>query len=260
MTNKQVGETLMHSVLLCVHSHIAPRFNCIDSHRHLFSLPLLLACRPNQSGNIWRGSHIPPLWAFRNLDGIDFPNIRFDVCREIVFAVSWIIQVPIPVKPIVGVQKAFRCTILITFDWMTVDSSDLADIYYLSSSCWEVLCRESWLQRRYFWQFQCSHTIMLKEWPGCLTISSVSEMYPTAVICLVWAWDSLCVARRFWQCCDISKKLWTLAVQCNVLSSASFFLSELFSVFFGSNTGSAPAKLPLLAWATSAKCKMVWKS
>jgi len=32
---------------------------------------------------------------------------------------------------------------------------------------------------------------------NALTISSVSETYPTVVICLIWAQDSFCVTRRF---------------------------------------------------------------
>jgi len=82
-----------------------------------------------------------------------------------------------------------------------------------------------------------------------LTISSVTEMYPTAVICLIWARDSFCVAHRFWLPCHISKMSWTLAIQCNFLSSASFIISESFSVFVVSNSGSVPAKIPLLAEA-----------
>jgi len=42
-----------------------------------------------------------------------------------------------------------------------------------------------------------------------VTISSVSEMYPTAVICLFWTRDSFWVAHRFWLPCHISKKSWT---------------------------------------------------
>jgi len=38
-----------------------------------------------------------------------------------------------------------------------------------------------------------------------LSISSVSEMYPTSVICLFWVRDSFSVARRFSQLCHISK-------------------------------------------------------
>jgi len=79
--------------------------------------------------------------------------------------------------------------------------------------------------------------------------SSVSEMYPTAVICLFWARDSFWVAHRFWLPCHISKKLWTLAILCNFLSSASFFISESFSVCGLSNSRSVPAKIPLLPQA-----------
>jgi len=56
-------------------------------------------------------------------------------------------------------------------------------------------------------------------------ISSISERYPTAVICLLWARDSFCVARRFWLPYHISKKSWTLAILRNFLSSTSFFNS-----------------------------------
>ena len=60
---------------------------------------------------------------------------------------------------------------------------------------------------------------------------------------------SFWVAGRFWLPCHISKKLWTLAILCNFLSSASFFISESSSVFVVSNSGSVPAKIPLLARA-----------
>jgi len=81
--------------------------------------------------------------------------------------------------------------------------------------------------------------------------SSVSEMYPTAVTCLFWVRDFCWVACRFWLPCHISKKSWTLAILSNFLSSASFFTSESFSVLVVSNSGSAPAKIWLLA---QAKC------
>ena len=80
------------------------------------------------------------------------------------------------------------------------------------------------------------------------TISSVSEMYHTAIISLFWGRDSFCVARRFWLPCHISKQSWTLAILCNFLSSASCFISESISVCVVSNAGSSPANNPLLAW------------
>ena len=84
--------------------------------------------------------------------GVPEPNpsvgacIRLVVCSAIIFSVIWIIEVAIPVQPIMGVRNAFRCAIIMTFDWMTVDSPDLADIEDLSSSSSEVLCRQSWWQ------------------------------------------------------------------------------------------------------------------
>jgi len=92
-----------------------------------------------------------------------------------------------------------------------------------------------------------------------LTISSVSEMYLTAVICLFWARDPFCVARRFWLPCHISKKSWTLAILCSFLSSTSFFISESLSVFALSNSGSVPAKIPWLARANCLTTTFLWR-
>jgi len=52
-----------------------------------------------------------------------------------------------------------------------------------------------------------------------LTVSSVSEIYPTAVILLFWAQHSFWVARKFWLPCQISNQSWTLAILFNFLSS-----------------------------------------
>jgi hypothetical protein len=76
-------------------------------------------------------------------------NIGFNLCRAILFGVTWNIQVAIQVKPIC-VRNAFRCATVITFDWRTVDSSDSANIYHLSLSSREVFCRQSCWQRRSF--------------------------------------------------------------------------------------------------------------
>jgi len=84
-----------------------------------------------------------------------------------------------------------------------------------------------------------------------LPMSSVSEMYPMAVICFCWTQDSFWVACRFWLPCHISKTLWTLVVLCNFLSSTSFFISEPLSVFIVSNSVSARAIIPAVAWATA---------
>ena len=124
----KAGEPLTHSVLLFLPSFVSPCFNCIDRHQHLFSLSLWIPCRPNQSGHIWRGAHILLLWAFRILSAIVGAYIGFIICCTIIFAVIWIIQVAIPVQPIIGVRNAFRCAMVVAFDWMMVDSLDLADI------------------------------------------------------------------------------------------------------------------------------------
>jgi len=167
MLHKDAGETLTHSVLHFLHSLIPPHFDCIECQQHHFSLSLWLPYWPNQSGNIWCSTLIPLLRAFRMLDSSVLPNSRFNICCAIVFTDIWIIQVAIPVKPIFVVRNALRWAIRISFDWMTVESSDSADIAYLSSSPREVLWRQSWWQRWSFWQCKCSRTIMLKEWPGC---------------------------------------------------------------------------------------------
>jgi len=237
----------MHSVLLFLLFFIPPYFYCIDCNQHLFSLSLLLACWPNQSSNIWCGTHILLLWAFGILDAICLLYNTFIVCRVIVFTVIWIIQVTIPVQPIFGVQNAFTCTNLITSDWMTVASSDAAGIQYLSLSPREIVCTQSGWHRKSFWQFEYSHTIMLKEWPGCFEDLFRVQMYSMSVICLFWVRDSFCAVHRFWLPCHISKILWILAILCNVLSSTSFFISKLYSVFVVSDTGISCANIPLFS-------------
>jgi len=82
-----------------------------------------------------------------------------------------------------------------------------------------------------------------------LTISSLSEMYPMAVIWLFWAWDSFWVACRCWLPSHIPNKSWTLAILCNFLSSTSLWISMLFSVSVVSNAGLLPAYIPLLPQA-----------
>ena len=62
------------------------------------------------------------------IDAIVLLYIGFIVRCAILFTVNWIIQVAFPVQPIIGVRNAFRCAVLRAFVWMTVDSSDSADI------------------------------------------------------------------------------------------------------------------------------------
>jgi len=156
----------MHSVLRFLDFLIPPRFHCMDHHQHISGLSLQLPCLQNHSRNIWCSTHIPLFWAFWMLHAIVMLYIRFNIHREIVFADIWNFQVAIPGKPIFSVRNAFCCAILIAFDWMNIDSCDLADIEYLSSSSREVRCRHSWWQRWPYWQCERSHTTKLKEWPG----------------------------------------------------------------------------------------------
>jgi len=143
---QEAGETLTHSVLLFLHSLIPTCFHCIDCHQQLFSVSVRFPCRSNQSGNIWRNTHIPLQYTFQIVDEVAIPNVRFTVCCPIVFGVICIVQVPIPVKPIIHCRNVFRCAVL----RMTVDSSDSANISYLSWSSRAVLCRQSWWPRRSF--------------------------------------------------------------------------------------------------------------
>jgi len=84
-----------------------------------------------------------------------------------------------------------------------------------------------------------------------LTISSVSDMYSPADICVFWAQDSWFVARRVWQPCHISKMSWNLAIQCNFFCSAFFFISMSLSVLLGFKTGSLAASN---LWLAQANC------
>jgi len=80
-----------------------------------------------------------------------------------------------------------------------------------------------------------------------LTISSVSEIYPKAVIWSLWVRDSFCVACRFWLPCHTSKKLWTMAILCNIHSSASLCNSRWFAVLVIATAGSP--LINILIWA-----------
>jgi len=84
-----------------------------------------------------------------------------------------------------------------------------------------------------------------------LMLSSVSKMYPTDVICLFCAWDSIFVAGKCWLPCHRFKESWTMAILGNLLSSASFCLSKLFSGSVICNAALSPAKIPEMAPATA---------
>jgi len=80
-------------------------------------------------------------------------------------------------------------------------------------------------------------------------ISSVFEIYPTAVIWLFWARDFFCVVHRFWLTCHISKKSWTITILCNFFSYMLDFNSKSFWVSAVSDAVRSPVNILLLAWA-----------
>jgi len=236
------------SVLVCLDSLVPSCFDCTDHHQHLCSLSLGLPCCPNQSGNCWCGTHFPLLWAFRILDAIVSLYIRLNVCCAISFAVIWITQIAIPVWPNFGVRTAVSCAILITVHCMPVESSDSGDMKYF------VCCQGRSFSDKAGGKGDLSNILNAatafcwKTDQDALMISSVSEMYPTAVMCLSGARLSFCVVCRFWLPSHISKQSWTLAW--NLFFSVSLFIPKSFSVFIVSNAGSSPANMPLLAQAS----------
>jgi len=151
-----------HSALPFLVSFVPRSFHCSDHPQYPFSLLHWPPYWPNQSRNIWCSTHNLVLWAFWDLIASVQPDIEFVICLPTVIALILIIQVTIPVKPIFCVGNALRFTTVITFHWMIVNWFDMADIYCLSSSSREILCRASGWQLWSFWQFKCSHTIGLK--------------------------------------------------------------------------------------------------
>jgi hypothetical protein len=87
---------------------------------------------------------------------------------------------------------------------------------------------------------------MFKEWPGCFDdffrIRNVSYGSHLVVLSVRLHLGSTYV----WLPCHISKKLWTLAILCSFHSSASFSISESFSVLVVSKSESMRARIPLL--------------
>jgi len=145
--NEPGENTLTHSVQLVRYPLTPPRFHCADHHQYLCSLILWTPCWPKQSVNIWWGTHFPLLLGIWIIDAIVKLYLRFIVRHSVIFSVIWIIQVPIQVNLIFGVWNTFRCTILMTFSRMAVDSFESVDIQFLCSSAREVLCRHSWWHR-----------------------------------------------------------------------------------------------------------------
>jgi hypothetical protein len=92
-----------------------------------------------------------------------------------------------------------------------------------------------------------------------LTISSVSENYPSVVIRWSWVRNSLNVPCRFWLHCHISKTLWTLTIQCNVHFCAYHLISVPFSAFRVFQAGSWHANIPWMAPAHNNIWTILWR-
>lgn len=117
------GENVLtHSVLL-FHVSVTPScFHCSDSHKALASVFHLSGCSPNRSGDILYGTKNPMLGASWIVHSIAYLYFKFNHCLPVVFALIWIIQVTIPVKPILNVGNLFKSLFFITICWMEVNS------------------------------------------------------------------------------------------------------------------------------------------
>ena len=187
--HKEPAENILsHSVLRLSVSPDPPCFGSIDHHQPLFRLFHWPPSWPNQSGHIWCGTHIPLRRAFRFLKLIVVLYIWFIVSLTVVFAPIWIIETTGPVEPIISAGNALGCTVVITFDLMKVNSPYSANIQYLGSSFSEFLCSQSLWQWWSFRQFKCSHTIMLKEWPGCF--DAFLRIWNLSYGCHLFVWSA----------------------------------------------------------------------
>jgi len=96
--HKEPGKNLLtYFVLHYLVVLIAPHFHRIEHSQPPFSHLLWPLGSPNQSGNIWSGTHISLLWAFRVLNTIMLLYVRLIVCLTVVFVDIWIINVTISV-------------------------------------------------------------------------------------------------------------------------------------------------------------------
>jgi len=82
-----------------------------------------------------------------------------------------------------------------------------------------------------------------------LATSSVSEIYPMAVICLFWARYSFCVEYRFWLQWHMSKSCrpWPFRAKAFVLPLSTF--PSRYQYLFCPKHASSPADNPWLPWA-----------
>jgi len=128
----QKSQTLLQLTHLSLHSTSSHTLLEASSDQITFCWCFnLCVWRPfwqNQSGIIWRGTNIPLNRGFRILDAIIVLYIGSTVCLLVIISLIWLMKVTIPVKPILCVGNALRCTLLMTFGWMMVDIFDSVDI------------------------------------------------------------------------------------------------------------------------------------
>jgi len=94
-------------------------------------------------------------------------------------------------------------------------------------------------------QSENSNTAVSSCWQSdqhTLTMSLKSTIYPMAVRCFCFGDDSSCACPRLWLPNHIFPKLSILAMLCNVVCSATSYISTSFWDCTASNTGSLPAK------------------
>jgi len=140
---KQPSEYILtHSVLLFLVTLIPSCFHCMDSYYHLVSLLLQHQYWLTQSSNIKCNNNILVLWAFRIITAFVMCSVGSSISLIVVCAVSWNIEVTIPVRANFGIWNATRNNVLITLGWIVVYICNLVDIQYLWLLSREVHCRQ----------------------------------------------------------------------------------------------------------------------
>jgi hypothetical protein len=157
--------TLMHYILLFLDPDIPPYFLSIDSHQHQISHILWSSYRPNQSGKIQCGTHIPLLKCFWILTVIVHFHMWFLVRLPVFFAV---LDNPSPHSS----WGNLRCLKCVQGNYPHHFQQDDCQILVLGGySIIEFVLQGGHFQtmlvtQGIFGQFKCTHTILLKVWRG----------------------------------------------------------------------------------------------
>jgi hypothetical protein len=122
-----------------------------------------------------------------------------------------------------------------------------------------VLCTQSWWRRWSFWHFKCSHTIILKVWPGCsdhiFSIWYVSYSSHLGILTARFPLCSLLTMAALPHLQNVVDGFYS--VQWALL--LSYFISMSFSVLVMSNAGSYPANYPALPWDNCLTTTVWWR-